>query len=216
METRDFTFKIKAVDEAQGRFTGLASTYGEPADLEGDVIERGAFTQAIRSQGAGYPLLLAHQQSAVLGIARLEDSDGGLLAHGEIDMEDQAAKSVFAKIRMKALRGLSIGFIPSPGKIQYTDTGRILKEVRLFEISLTPVPANPGAQVFAVKSVADARLLLQRIQAETLEPDMLLELRQIEASVKSLLERHTPADKADPALIAELRKLAADAGSWRM
>jgi len=206
MEYKDFALKIKSVDEA-GRFVGFASTYGEPPDLMGDVIEKGAFNQAIRSQGHGFPLLLAHRQDAILGIARIEDADAGLVAHGELDMSDPIAQSAFNKIKMHALKGLSIGFLPSPGKVAYTDTGRILKEVRLFEISLTPTPANPGASVFSVKSVSDARLLLQHLKTDDIGDATVEELKQIAAQLQRLLPAD-PGPTVDPAILGELQGLA--------
>jgi hypothetical protein len=64
-------------------------------------------------------------------------------------------------VRTKALEGhlsgVSIGYLPMPGGVAFKqgDDGepvRVLSEVRLFEISLTPVPANPEAQLTSVKS----------------------------------------------------------------
>jgi hypothetical protein len=42
MLTRDFSLKVKALDDS-GTFTGYASTYGGPPDMVGDVIEPGAY-----------------------------------------------------------------------------------------------------------------------------------------------------------------------------
>ena len=208
MEYRDFALRIKTVDDA-GKFTGFASTYGEPADLFGDVVEKGAFTQAINSQGHGYPLLLAHKSDSVLGIAKIEDAENGLLTHATVDLDDPIARAAFNKIRMHALKGLSIGFLPAPGKVQYTDTGRILKEIRLFEISLTPTPANQRAQVFQVKSVSDARLLLQHLQPDEVEGATIDELKAIQGQLARLLAAVDPAPEIDPGILGELNKLAA-------
>ena len=207
METRDFPLRIKMVNEGAGTFTGFASTYTEQPDLQGDVVARGAFAQAIKSQGPGYPLLLAHKQDCVLGICKIEDADDGLLCHGKIDIEDQFANNVFSKVKMHALRGLSVGFLPGLGKVQYTGSGRILKEVRLFEISLTPTPANPGAQVFSVKSISDARLLLQRLKTDDVEAGTIEELKAIEAQLRRLLPVD-PGPTVDPAILSDLKGLA--------
>jgi HK97 family phage prohead protease len=154
MPTRDFTWKVKALDP-QGTFSGVASTYSDTPDLQGDLILPGAYAQAIASQGAGYPLLFAHQQSQPLGVGKISDSREGLIVNGTLVMSDPNAQRAYAHLKAGSLKGLSIGYSVSPDKETFNRDGtRTLTEIRLHEISLTPVPADPGAQVTSVKSAA--------------------------------------------------------------
>src|SRR4051794_35611778 len=91
METRDFSLKIKALEES-GAFTGLASPYGDPPDLVGDVIAPGAFRAAIAHQGKGYPLVWGHHRSQPIGRGRVEEQPAGLGVHGKLVMGDPVAQ----------------------------------------------------------------------------------------------------------------------------
>jgi HK97 family phage prohead protease len=148
---KDFTLKLKSVD-AGGTFTGLAATYNG-LDMVGDTIVPGAFKQAIAQQGAGYPLLFAHDQSQPLGVGKISDSTSGLIVNGSLVLADPNAVRAQAHMRAGSIRGLSIGYtIPDGRSETQRDGTRLLKEVRLHEISLVAVPADPGAQVTSVKS----------------------------------------------------------------
>jgi uncharacterized protein len=152
METRAFPLKLKSVS-TDGTFLGYGSTYGN-LDLVGDIVQPGAFAQSIQSQGKGYPLLWVHDQETPLGIAKISDSQTGLVVNGQLLMSDPNAVRVHGHLQMGSVRGLSIGFAsPDPAQTSYDENGtRILRSIRLFELSLCPVPANPLAIVTSVKS----------------------------------------------------------------
>ncbi len=211
METRDFKLNIKAIDDVQGTFEGYASTFGPPADLGGDIIERGAFRQAVNLQPEpGYPLLLAHDQSKLVGSVKVAENEHGLHALGTIDLNDELGRSTFGKLQKKMLRGLSIGFLPesTPGSVSYNDDGtRTLKRLRLFEVSLTPVPMNQRAGVVSVKHLGDAVRLLK--QADKLDQEQRAELKLLDAEVQRLMVSD-PGREQDAALLAELQQLARD------
>jgi HK97 family phage prohead protease len=165
MLTHDFGLKLKGLQDT-GTFQGFASTYGDPPDLTGDVIEPGAFKQAIQQQGSGYPLLWAHSQAEPIGIGRVEDSQAGLILNGTLVMEDPAAKRAYAHMKAGSVRGLSIGYsVPQgEGKTAYRDDGaQVLKEIRLHEISLVAIPANQRAVVTGVKALGDVRHMLKSL-----------------------------------------------------
>jgi HK97 family phage prohead protease len=197
MQTRDYSLKldVKALDESSGSFTGLASTYGGPPDAYGDIIEPGAFKQAIAAQGNGYPLLWAHQQSEPLGLVKVSDSVKGLAVTGSMVMADPAAQRAYAHLKAGSIRGLSIGFSLPPessGKVAYGSDGtRTLKEIRLHEISLVAIPANSFAQVVSVKSLGQVERLLSGIKPGDVSGDAALaeQLRGIDAALKSLLRK---------------------------
>jgi hypothetical protein len=209
--TKDFTLKVKALEE--GAFTGFASTYGDPPDLQGDVIEPGAFKQAIAQQGKGYPLLWSHRQDEPIGTGRIEDSKDGLLVHGELLMEDPAAKRAYAHMKAGSVKGLSIGYrVPNgQGKAAYRDDGaRVLKEVHLMEVSLVAIPANPRAQVVSVKSLGDVPRMLKSLGNGEITDDLLSDLYEIDRELKRLLVAHDPQEQAKAEKLRELTSFASD------
>jgi HK97 family phage prohead protease len=154
METRDFGLKIKSLDES-GTFTGLASPYGDPPDLVGDVIQKGAFTQAIRQQpAAGYPLLWVHKTDEPIGVARVSDSGAGLAVDGKMFLQDPAAQKAYIHAKGGSVRGISIGFLhPTGDNVAWRDDGaRVLKSIHLVELSLCPIPAAPMRTASGIRS----------------------------------------------------------------
>ncbi|HZT29943.1 MAG TPA: HK97 family phage prohead protease [Bryobacteraceae bacterium] len=126
MQTKDFWFELKALDET-GVFEGKLAVYGN-VDEGNDVIEPGAFTKTLKEGGGSVPLLFGHDATSPIGTLQLTDSPAALLAKGKLVL----------------------------GEIRH------LKEVRLFEGSLTPVPMNNLATVTAVKqerAAADMEIL---------------------------------------------------------
>ena len=163
--TRDFHLKIKSLEG--GSFTGIAAAYNNE-DLTGDVIAPGAFGQAIQSQGGGYPLLFGHDQTQPLGVGKITDSPAGLVVNGALVMVDPNAQRVHAHMLAGSIKGLSIGFQVPPGKSVDQQNGtRLLREIRLYEISLVAVPANPLAVVTGVKS---AQAVLASLRSGSLAP----------------------------------------------
>jgi HK97 family phage prohead protease len=192
MFTRDFSLRVKGL-ENPGSFTGYASTYGPPADMVGDVIEKNAYAQSIASQGNGYPLLFAHSQSEPLGLAKISDSAAGLVVNGSMVMADPAAQRAYAHLKAGSIKGLSIGYTLPPessGKVTYSSDGtRTLKEVRLHEISLVAVPANPNAIVTTVKSLAQVESVLRGVRPADVTGSTLDQLRNINAALKGPLRK---------------------------
>ena len=58
-------------------------------------------------------------------------------------------------MQMKAISGLSIGFIPKEADYNAKTGIRTIKSADLFEISLVTFPMNDAARVSAVKSISE-------------------------------------------------------------
>jgi HK97 family phage prohead protease len=191
--TRDFSLKIKALDQATGNFVGLASTYGGPPDLVGDIIEPGAYKQAIASQGNGFPLLWAHRQDEPIGIAKVSDSAAGLVMNGTLLMSDSGAQRAYNFMKAGVIKGISIGYSLPPessGKVIYGSDGtRTLKEVMLHEVSIVACAANPRAVVTSVKSLAQVEHLLHGLKSGDVSGEVLRQLQGIDAALKTLLKK---------------------------
>ncbi|RZJ01484.1 MAG: HK97 family phage prohead protease [Brevundimonas sp.] len=131
--------------EAGLRIEGYASLWGV-ADLNGDVVARGAFAQSLAKAGStGVKMLHQHESRAPVGVwdEAIED-DRGLFVQGRI--MDWSADARFAQALSKAgaLDGLSIGF--RSRKARRDGRLRVLVEVELWEVSLVTFPMLPGAR----------------------------------------------------------------------
>jgi len=161
-EVKHIEIEIKDATD-QGIFDGIASLYGQ-RDLGGDVIEKGAFSKTI-DENPVVPILWQHDSREVIGTGQLKDSPSGLKIHGELDMEDSLAVKALRKIKTGLVRGLSIGFQALKWDYQQEEgqswPTRILKEVKLWEVSIVTFPMLPAAQITSAKDFeAEARSLV--------------------------------------------------------
>ncbi len=127
------------------QISGYASLWGV-ADLNRDVLARGAFTASLAKSGpAGVRMLHQHEGRAVVGVwdALVED-ERGLLARGRILDWSAEARFAGALARAGAMDGLSIGF--RPVRARRAGALRVLVEVDLWEVSLVTFPMLPGAR----------------------------------------------------------------------
>lgn len=149
METKDFMFDIKSVED-NGIVEGYAAVFGNK-DLGNDIIDPGAFKKTINER-KNVPLLWYHQPPEVLGLVfEMEEDNKGLKSRSQINLDTQLGREKFSLIRQGAIKGMSIGF--EAIKETWDGTVRRLKEIRLWEISLVTFPMNPLAQVTNIKAV---------------------------------------------------------------
>lgn len=165
MKFKDIKLSIKDVSEA-GQFEGYAAAFNNE-DLGGDVITPGAFSKTI-NENPIVPILWGHSAKEPIGVNQLMSEDlKGLKVSGQLAMDVQRGREVHSLMKMGAVKGLSIGY--DPVIVDYSrmekDNVRILKEVKLWEYSLTPFPMNPEATVTTVKTMADLEQLLNELIA---------------------------------------------------
>jgi uncharacterized protein len=150
--TSTLELQIKSLTES-GIFTGYAAVFGK-ADLQGETIAPGAFRDTLAKHNP-IALLMSHEYTEPIGIFRqLQEDNIGLFVEGELNLDTSKGKEAYSLLKQGALTGLSISFIVD----SYTtkkDGSRNVTKLTLLEISLTPVPCQPLAQVTSVKS-ADA------------------------------------------------------------
>ncbi len=131
---------------------GYASLWGV-ADLNGDVVAKGAFRASLTAAGArGVRMLHQHESRSVIGVwDEIIEDEFGLRVRGRI--MDWSAEGRFAQAlsRAGALDGLSIGFRSQRARRE--GRLRVLVEVELWEVSLVTFPMLPGAR-FGLRSRA--------------------------------------------------------------
>ena len=132
--------------------SGYASLWGV-ADLDGDVVARGAFADSLARTGAvGVKMLHQHEARAVVGVwdTVVEDARG-LFVRGRIEDWSAEARFAAALARAGALDGLSIGF--RAARARREGRLRVLSAVALWEVSLVTFPMLPGARFGVVQEV---------------------------------------------------------------
>ena len=144
-------FELKSITE-RGQFEGFAAVYSVIDELE-DVVEPGAFERTLRE---GRELSLYWEHKEVIGTVELRDSPSALLVKGKLSLGVQRADEALILLRDRAVKGLSIGF--KTIRSDFVGAVRHLKELRLWEISLTGLPANQQSVVTAVKNLDHARI----------------------------------------------------------
>ena len=145
---------MKAVVADVGlRIEGYASLWGV-ADLNGDVVARGAFADSLARTGAapgssprvtGVRMLHQHESRAVVGVwDELVEDARGLWVRGRIEDWSAEARYAAALSQAGALDGLSIGF--RAVKARRDGRLRVLSAVDLWEVSLVTFPMLTGAR----------------------------------------------------------------------
>jgi HK97 family phage prohead protease len=158
MKTKDFALHVKDVAE-DGLFEGYASVFGGEPDSYGDIVMPGAFALSLakhKSEGT-MPLMLWNHKSTELPIGVWIDmvEDGhGLLAKGQVDLDDPIGSRVHRAMKRNGLRGLSIGYETVAVKTDPKMPGvEFLETVDLWEVSPVNFPAKRDALITDVKSV---------------------------------------------------------------
>ena len=205
---KDLKFAVKAEDE--GVFRGLAAAYGN-TDLGGDVIAPGAFTKTTKEKDGQVPVLWQHDTFRPIGLGQVEDTKKGLQIEGRLVMETEQAREAFALMKAGVVKGLSIGYDPVVTEFDRESDTRILKEIKLWEVSPVTFPMNPRAVITGVKGISDElAALLARFEdelrglkdARELSPAARASLARLSEKVLALLAQTEAAasrTSADPA-----------------
>jgi HK97 family phage prohead protease len=166
-----------------GSFSGYASIFGN-VDLGGDIMQHGAFKEIVTNDDGKVTVLWQHRTGDPIGLAAVKQDERGLSFDGQLVMEDATARKAHAHMKAKSVRGMSIGFDILPGGAEIMESGhRIIKAVKLWEISVVTWGMNPAAQVLDAKgltAVAD-------IQTERQLEDFLREVGYSARQAKALV-----------------------------
>ncbi len=151
-EIKSLPIEVKSLTDA-GEFEGIASVFGN-VDLGGDIMESGAFTKTIRERGNKRRLLDSHKVR--IGIAEVNETPYGIPVKGIINLEKQAGRDAYSDLKFYENKGFPMGMSIGYETIRAdTDTKGIrhLREVKLWEVTVTEFPMNERATVMSVKSL---------------------------------------------------------------
>ena len=154
---------IDATITDAGEFTAIAATWS--VDRQNEQIVKGAFEDTLTAwthQGRPIPVHWNHKGDAANVIGSVDprsmaETDEGLRVEGKLDLQDsEVAREAWRS--MKAGRiALSFGYIVT-SDFKREDGVRELLGVYLYEISLTPSPANPETRITSMKSASSGTL----------------------------------------------------------
>jgi hypothetical protein len=214
-------------DMKQGIVSGYFAVFGNK-DLDGDIIEPGAFTKTIMERGPqGKQLikyLLDHDKNKVVAkITNLYEDNKGLRYEAKIGTH--AAGQDFQKmIESELINQHSFGFRTIKEQFDQEAKANLIKEVMMYEGSAVQfLGANPETTFIDLKSEADAFEYLSRLEKFVKTSDATDEtLKKLENQLKSLLEFLKPAEptleekKAEAVEIITINQLKKEFEKWKI
>lgn len=154
-KTLDFSFQLKALSDT-GTFSGYGSVFNVE-DSYGDVVVPGAFVDSLAAQKAKNrmpAMLWQHRSAEPLGVyTEMAEDNLGLKVEGQLALSTVRGAEAYSLLKMGALSGLSIGYVPREENYDKATGINTLKKVDLWEVSLVTFPANDAARVQGVKTI---------------------------------------------------------------
>lgn len=178
----------------RGHFKGHGAIFGN-VDLGGDVIQAGAFANTLvewKKDGMLPQLLWYHNNEEIIGEwTKMEEDEKGLYVEGKLWINGESrierAVQAYNVIKSNSVKGLSIGYRAKEQDYQEQMDGsniRILKELKLYEVSIAPWAMNPMASVTGVKTMIDTNGdILSKREVEKILRDSGLSKKQALAFV---------------------------------
>jgi HK97 family phage prohead protease len=159
MLTKGFDIGFKDADTTKGIVTGYFAMFGNK-DLDGDIIERGAFSKTIQERGPNgkqlIKYLLDHDKYKVVAkLQVLQEDEKGLYYEGKIG--SHAAGQDFMKmVESELINQHSFGFKTIKEQYDQQAKANRIKEVFLYEGSAIQfLGANPETNQIGLKSFDD-------------------------------------------------------------
>jgi HK97 family phage prohead protease len=158
MQAADGLKFVESAESPNGEFIAYASTWSN-WDLVGERPVKGAFAPHLEAFKTDGFIALGHSWDALpiaYPLEAYEDEHGLFLrAAFHSTPEAQKARTVLQeRLAQGKSAKTSIGY--SVLKDEQTDEGRLLKEIKLHEVSIVNVPANPLANILASKAAVSA------------------------------------------------------------
>jgi HK97 family phage prohead protease len=180
-----------------GRVSGVALTY-DVVDSYGTMFSRKCAKRSIDGRVAArkVPLLMDHERTSkahVGVVTSMTDAGDALVMTADVfdTAEGRAAlEYVKAVLASGASTGFSIGFIPRASEMATVDGKPVERftEIELREVSITPMPAVPGAEVASARN--EAVVTPEEVVAERTETDLLILAARVALDALSESDRH--------------------------
>ncbi|CUN16648.1 HK97 family phage prohead protease [Turicibacter sanguinis] len=161
MEKRMMNLEFRSIEEGSRNLIGYASTFDENYTLLHDCwgekfferVRPGAFTKTLRENEVF--MLVNHNWNQVVGRTgvnlTLSEDEHGL--RFEIDVPNTTdGEDLLENVRLGLITGCSFGFDITKEKVRWDDDWnfyRDIEEVRLYEVTATPIPAYQSTTIEA-------------------------------------------------------------------
>jgi hypothetical protein len=184
---------IKSKDKMT--FEGYASVFGNMDD-GGDVMQGGAFTKTIQENMHRIKVLYMHQLYSVIGRPlRLQEDSKGLEFEAKIS-NTILGKDVMTLIDDKVITEMSIGYQKVKSDYDEVREARILKEVKLWEISPVTWGMNDMAGIKGLAFMSE----YDNIKSEMKRLEALIS----KAGIKTTLDNEPLNGEIDPDIIQSI------------
>lgn len=162
MRVKTVPAQIKMAEEKDGNDTGefeaIVSAFGN-TDAVGDVVLPGAFEKNLQKwaeSGDPIPVIWSHDHNnpdAHIGaVQEAKEIDKGLWVKGKVDLDEPFAAKVFRL--MKSRRVTKFSFAYDMKDYEENDQGGFdLKELDVWEVGPTLIPANDATDLLAIKNL---------------------------------------------------------------
>ncbi|MFC0410981.1 HK97 family phage prohead protease, partial [Roseomonas elaeocarpi] len=113
-----------------------------------------------RAAGTMPALLWQHDQRQPIGVyTAMREDERGLYVEGKLALKTRQGAEAHELLQMKAISGLSIGFITVKSERDERSGVRTVKQADLWEVSLVTFPANGSARVDNVRAAERIRTI---------------------------------------------------------
>lgn len=149
----------------EGQFTALASVFNN-IDAVGDVVMPGAFTDNLKEwsdSGDPIPLFWGHQMADpnmnIGSVLEATETPVGLQVKAQLDLENPTAQQVYRLLKGRRVSKMSFAYDIDDGAPAERGGQNVyeLRKLKLHEVSVVQVPANPEAIIQQVKAAAERR-----------------------------------------------------------
>ena len=153
--------------------SGYAAIFGN-IDKVGDMLIKGCFAKSIQERGPGSSandkiiLLWMHNMDEPIGLpAVLIEDDKGLYFEAYVDDVPRGNQAI-TQLESGTLNQFSIGYQYVWEKCEWDDERNclIVKEVKLYEISVVSIGANGETEYLGLKSIEDAEIEYKKLSEE--------------------------------------------------
>ena len=193
MEKKSFKFQFLEVPEEENVIEGYGSIFGN-RDSQGDIVAKGAFTKTLQEDRNRIKFLWQHDIREPIGKPMvLREDNLGLFLKAKISLTDTGRKALILA-RDGIINEMSIGYDVVKETFDKVKKARVLQEIKLYEISMVTIAANPLAAVTGVKQ--DYERILHDIEqmkaGRVLSSDNRKIIREVVTALQALLDNSEP------------------------
>lgn len=165
MQKKSFDLIYENDGSAGGEIVAYASTFDRVPDSYGDIVAQGAFAKTLdawNESGNPIPLLFGHRtddpRMNLGAVVEASEDERGLRIRAKFDETNEIAQYTRKLVKEGRLTKLSFAYDTLDADFIDLEDGskaRELRELKLYEVSLVPIPANELTEVISAKAAGE-------------------------------------------------------------